>query len=67
VSNAVMGAGDRLLVWRRRHRLTQEQAAGLVGVPRVAWQSWESGWVQLKEPVARLIEWITADEIAGAN
>lgn len=38
-----MNAGELLLAWRKRRKLTQEKAADLVGVRQATWSEYEHG------------------------
>jgi transcriptional regulator with XRE-family HTH domain len=39
--------------WRVRHRLTQERAAGIVGVSLTTWSRWERGQTEPQLDMAR--------------
>jgi DNA-binding XRE family transcriptional regulator len=53
----------KLVAWRRKRRLTQREAAALLGVTQPTWCAWETGSVVPRSVyVRRLIE-ITDGEI----
>jgi len=52
-----MTFADRLKEWRSVRRLTQADAAGLVGVPLRTWQGWEAGRpAALESMIIRMLE-----------
>jgi hypothetical protein len=40
---------EQLLLWRRRHRLTQEQASVSIGETKLTWNQWEKNGVTLPD------------------
>jgi transcriptional regulator with XRE-family HTH domain len=46
--------------WRRRRRLTQDQAAELIGVTRNSVNRWEMGLHPISRSTARMIEMLGA-------
>ena len=54
-----------LLAFRRRHRLTQSQAAKLVGIGPSTWRQIETGWTGRRPTASLLAHPAALDRLAG--
>ena len=61
-----MTPGQKLIAWRKRRKLSQRDAAELVGVSQPSWQAYEAGGVP-RTTVASTIERVTDGAVLVAD